>query len=320
VELSIICVNWNSDDYLRACIESIQRYTHGIDFEIIVVDNASTEGSIERLQESFPDVVFVKSETNLGFSRANNLGYLHSTGDCLLFLNPDTKLIGAAIEPMLECLRAKPDAGIVGGRLLNADGSVQTTAIQTFPTILNQLLDVEYLRLRWPANNLWNISPLFRHTEEPVRVQMISGACMLLKRTVFEKAGRFSEDYFMYAEDIDLNFKVCSQGLSNYYVAGAQVIHFGGRSSSHQRVSQWATMMKFRAMMVYFRKHKGGIYAALYRGVMGLVAAGRLCLLGLALPLTCVMGRRERVLWAAEKWACVLSCAVGVGRCARESR
>ena len=160
-DLSIISVNWNSLEYLRECIGSIYDQTHGIDIEIIVVDNASPEGKVETLQRSFPEVRIIKNAANLGFSGANNLGHKYSTGKYLLFLNPDTRLAGPAINIMVDEIRSLPDAGIVGCKLLNTDLSVQTESIQRFPTILNQLLDVEYLRLLWPGCPLWELAPLF---------------------------------------------------------------------------------------------------------------------------------------------------------------
>ena len=150
MELSIICVNWNSVDYLRECIASIYEFTRGISFEIIVVDNASPEAGVDVLKDEFPGITLITSEKNLGFAGANNLGFKHSTGSYVLFLNPDTKLMEPTITIMLECIKSLPDAGVVGCKLLNTDLSIQLNSIQKFPTILNQVLDTEYLRLRCP--------------------------------------------------------------------------------------------------------------------------------------------------------------------------
>ena len=142
MELSIIFVNWNSVNWLRECIPSIQEHTHGIDYEIIVVDNASPECGVDALKEEFPDIVLIKSNENLGFSGANNVGFRESKGECVLFLNPDTKLVNPAINFMLQGLRSLPGAGIVGCKLLNGDGSVQTSSIMKFPGILNQVFSM----------------------------------------------------------------------------------------------------------------------------------------------------------------------------------
>ena len=308
MDVSIICVNWNSLGYLRDCIRSIYEHTQGISFEIIVVDNASPERGVESLADAYPDLRIIQSDVNLGFSGANNLGFRHSGGRYVLFLNPDTKLANSAITLMLEASRTLPDAGIVGCTLLNGDLSVSTTSIQKFPTILNQILNIEYLRLRWPGCALWNLSPIFSRVKSPVQVDVIPGACMLMKREVFERSGGFCEEYFMYAEDLDLNVQVRRLGLANYYVGLAEIIHYGGKSSSRQPANQWATIMKYRAMLKLFRKTRGQFYSAAYRIAMGFSAAGRLVVLGLALP----FGDRDAVLSASGKWSAVLRWSIGM--------
>ncbi len=309
MDLSIICVNWNSLAYLRECIASVYRNTHGVSFEIIIVDNASPEGGVETLKELFPEIVIVQSPENLGFARANNLGFKQASGECVLLLNPDTKLFTPAINILLEALKLLPDAGIVGGKLLNTDLTVQTAAIQKFPTILNQLVNIEYLRLLWPGCPLWDIRPLFVKNGKPVKVEVIPGACMLLRSAVFAKVGMFSEDFFIYAEDIDLNWKVKSLGLSNYYIEDAEIIHHGGMSSSKQKVSNWSTIMICKAMLRYYYKNRSPLYGFLYRAAMGGAAAGRLLLLGMMFP----FGDRDVIRTASSKWNTVLKWAIGLG-------
>jgi N-acetylglucosaminyl-diphospho-decaprenol L-rhamnosyltransferase len=307
MNLSIICVNWNSVDYLRECIASIYQNTRDISFEIIVVDNASPQGGVEALKDQFPQITIVKSDRNLGFAGANNVGFEKSCGDYALFLNPDTELVGPAINTLMERIQELPDAGIVGGKLLNSDMTISTTSIQKFPTILNQILNIEYLRVRWPGCPLWGLAPLFAADSRCVEVDVIPGACMLMSRDTFRRARGFSEDYFMYAEDIDLNLKVRQLGLKNYYVAQATVIHHGGKSSSRQKVNQWSTMMKYRAMLRFYKKTRGQLYGEAYRTAMGLSAAGRLVVLALAFP----FGDRDSVRSASAKWNAVLKWAVG---------
>lgn len=306
--LSIICVNWNSLGYLTQCIESIYENVPSVPFEIIVVDNASPEGGVDTLQHRFPQVRLVRSDRNLGFAGANNLGFRYSRGQYILLLNPDTRIIGSAIDVMMNSLCLLPNAGMVGGTLLNSDLSVSTTSIQKFPTILNQLLTVEWLRLRYPGVGLWDLSPLFNSSDEPVAVDVIPGACMMVKRDVFERAGLLTEDYFMYAEDIDLNYKIAGLGFSRYFVPQARVVHHGGQSSAQQEVSQWSTIMIQRAMMRYFRMSRGRTYAAAYRLAMGCTAAVRLLLLGIALPLA----GRQRVRWSIAKWRIILRWSLGL--------
>lgn len=312
MDLSIIVVNWNSLSYLRNCLASIYKYTTGVEFEIIVVDNASPEGNVDSLLGDFPEIRLVNSKENIGFSRANNLGFQDSSGRYLLFLNPDTELVNPAINMMLGQIKDLRNPGIIGCTLLNTDLSVQTSSIQTFPTILNQVFDLEYLRLRRPDCRLWRIAPLFATNEFPVAVEVISGACMLVKRDVFEKVGLFSEDYFMYAEDIDLNYKVRRAGFTNFYVGQARIVHHGGTSSSKHSASQWSTVMKFRAMLKFYQKTRGQLYALLYRTAMGCSALSRLALLGLISALGGVVWDRTELQGASSKWSTVLKCALGL--------
>jgi len=311
MELSIIYVNWNSLDYLRESIASVFQHTHNNSFEIIVVDNASLEQGLDSLKQSFRRVTIVHSDKNLGFAGANNLGFRYSVGDFVLFLNPDTKIVAPSIDLLLARHKSLPDAGIVGCKLLNTDLSVQSSSIQTYPTILNQAIDAEYLRLRWPACPLWKIEPLFSEKASLVKVDIIPGACMLLRRAVFEKVGLFSEEYFMYAEDLDLNYKVKAAGFTNYYVGETAIIHHGGRSSSRQKVSHWATIMKYRATVRLFRKTRGNAYAFGYQIAMGAVAIARLGLLVLAAPLGNIVWDRKSLGYSREKWKTVLKLAVG---------
>src|SRR5579863_1351380 len=307
-ELSIICVNWNSVDYLRECIASIYEQTTRICYEIIVVDNASREGGIEILKQQFPLVRIVKSERNVGFAGANNLGFRHSTGRYVLLLNPDPKLIEPAINVLLDRLKSIPNAGIVGCKLLNTDLSISTSSIQKFPTISNQLFNVEYLRLRFPSFPLWDIGPLFSENLGPVKVDVIPGACMMLRRDVFERAGLLTEDYFMYAEDIDLNYKLRQIGFSSYYVGETQIVHHGGGSSSRQNISQWSTVMTYQAMLRFYRMSRGRVYGGAYRAAMGFAAVVRLILLALMFP----FGDRLGIRWAAAKWSTILKWAIGI--------
>jgi len=311
MELSIIYVNWNSLDFLRESIASVYEFTRGCKFEVVVVDNASPEGGIDSIREAFPNVVVVKSERNLGFAGANNLGFLNSTGEYILLLNPDTKLFEPSIDTMMDQIRSLPDAGIVGCKLLNTDLSVQLSSIQKFPNILNQVIDAEYLRTRWPHSPLWGIAPLFEKDIALIPVEVIPGACMLLRRKVFEQAGRYTEDYFMYAEDIDLNHKIAKLGYTNYYVGSTSIIHHAGRSSSKQRISHWATIMKYKAMVLYFRKTRGSVYEWLYRAAIATVATIRIFLLAVMMPFGNILWDKESLSFSFHKWKAVLKWAFG---------
>ncbi len=303
MDVSIIYVNWNSVDYVRESIQSVYEHTHGIQFEIIVVDNASPAGNVDVLKEEFPEITLIKSTSNLGFAGANNLGYKSSSGENILFLNPDTKLVNAAVNAMARSLQSLPNAGIIGCRLLNSDLSLQTSCIQTFPTILNQVLDTDYLRGRWPKNPLWGIGPLYSNSAEPAKVEVVSGACLMIKRAAFEAVSLFSEDYFMYAEDLDLCYKVRQAGYTNYYVGEGKVIHHGGKSSEPES----ATMMKWRSIPRFCDKNRGRLYGSMFRIVMALTAICRVAVIKTASVFGDRFARQTDLRSALAKWRTILN-------------
>jgi N-acetylglucosaminyl-diphospho-decaprenol L-rhamnosyltransferase len=294
VDFSIICVNWNSVDWLTDCIPSIYEWTRGIAFEIIIVDNASPKSGVERLAERFPEVVIIKSPVNLGFAGANNLGARHSTGRCILFLNPDTLLIGPALTTMLQHLATLPSAGVMGCRLLNTDRSVQTSSILKFPTVVNAMLRVESLRLRWPR--LCGIAALWSQEGGPIEVEAVSGACMLIRREVFELVAGFSTEYFMYSEDVDLCYKVARAGFRNYYVGDATLVHHGGGSGLAERQAA----MKAEAELQFCEIHYGRLYTLMFRFTVAANAAARLAMIAAARSLV-PGGRRMEAAWARWK-------------------
>lgn len=310
MSLSIIFVNWNSQAYLKACLVSLYKYDSNVEFEVIVVDNNSPEKGVSALREEFPQIKIFESDKNLGFAGANNVGFELSTGSNLLFLNPDTELTGNALQPMLRQLEKLPDVGILGCKLLNTDGTIQTSCIQKFPTILNQVLDIEALRLKWPSCPLWDISPLFANNPGAVKVEAISGAAMFVKREVFTRIGKFSEDYFMYAEDIDLCYKAQKLGLNNYYFGNVAIVHHGGKSSGQVKVNQWATSMKLRAVQKLLIKRGGTIYGFAYRLGIGIAAAVRLVLIaGMQIARKLVHGSGNLQL-AWQKWLAIFRWAI----------
>ena len=311
-ELSIIFVNWNSLRYLEESLTSIYNTTAGVSFEVIIVDNASSGDDLSQLEEQFPSVQTLISGTNLGFAAANNLGFQHSSGKYLLFLNPDTRVIGSAIATMLHHLRSLPDAVVVGCKLLNADGSVQTSCIQRFPTIWNQVLDFEFLRSRWPGWRIWGIAPLFSESSSCVEVEVVSGACLMVERCAFQQAGMFSDQYFMYAEDVDLCYQLRQLGRKTYYVGDAVVLHYGGGTSKPHKGDQWVAIMQRRSILKFCRNAHGGFYAGAYRIAMGISAACRLAVVALIVPFKRVFSEKQLINVTFEKWVAVLCWAIGL--------
>lgn len=311
MDLSIIIVNRNSREYLGKCIASILANTRGIEFEVVVIDNGSFDGTGEMLRDCFPQVRYLQRDTNLGFAKANNAAFLESRGRNVLFLNPDTEIGGEAVPILLDHLEGLPKAGAVGCRLLNADGSVQTSCIQSFPTILNQALDSELMRSFWPMSSLWGNAALFGSQDGPKEVEAISGACLMLKRSVFQQVGLFSEDYFMYTEDIDLSYKTRRSGYRNYYIPDATIIHFGGGSTKKESRCFPEIMMR-ESIRRFLGKTRGKYYGFAYRASMLISAAGRLILLSIAFPLRLVRPETLSPGSPFRKWWAILGWSLGL--------
>jgi GT2 family glycosyltransferase len=317
MELSIIIVNWNSMEYLRKCVRSIQAETQGLEFEIIVIDSASFDGCAEMLRMEFPHVRFIQSQENLGFSKSNNLACLSATGESVLFLNPDTEIVGPAINVLHSTLKSLPAAGAVGGKLLNTNGTVQTSCVQAFPTILNQLLSAEALRQLTPKARLWGMRAIFENGGKPSEVEMISGACLMMRRSVFEKIGQFSEEYFMYAEDVDLCYKARRLGMTNYYFGEAVIVHHGGGSSQLAR-SNFSNIMMTESIWQFLKKWHGGIYSFCYRLVLIGAALIRVSLLIILSPMLLLKSGVARWRASCSKWFAIINWGLGLSRWTRQ--
>lgn len=305
--LSIVIVNWNSKDHLRRCLETIASTCGDLEPKIIVVDGASFDGCAEMLAADFPSVIFIQCQQNIGFGRCNNLGFAEVRTGKVLLLNPDTELRTGAVARLLQVLDGTPDAGIVSPRLLNTDGSLQTSCVQSFPTPLNQALDCDFLRNRFPSSRLWGTAEAFQSVC-PVEVEVLSGACMLVQSETFRKMGGFREEYFMYGEDVDFCFRARRAGLKNLFVPDAEVVHHGGCSSQRQSSGFSATMMRV-AGEIYFRLNYSQRVAESYRLIQALSALCRLVLL--TIPLMVAIGdRRARALASAGKWMTILKWAL----------
>jgi len=311
-DLSIIIINWNSVRFLRKCLASIDANTKNTSFEVIVIDNASGDGCGDMLRTKFPRVRFVQSSTNLGFAAANNLGVQHASGKCLLFLNPDTELAGPAIDRMMEFLEAHNDAGIVGAKLLNSDLSIQTSCIQNFPTVLNRVIDAELLRRLFPMLPFWGTRPLLKASDTTAQVEVISGACQMIRRELFDRVGGFDASYFMYAEDADLCMRTHRSKSRNYYVGCAVVIHHGGQSSGTVSGGNFTAIMMRESLHSFFRQNYGRMHAFVYRSAMALSAVLRLILLAGAALTTLGLVRRNALLRAIAKWKSIFRWTIGL--------
>jgi GT2 family glycosyltransferase len=302
MELSIIIVNWNSIEFTKNCIASIHSTTHDIDYEIIVVDNASQDDCCRIVSAAYPLVKVVSSSRNVGFARANNLGFDNSRGKRILFLNPDTLILADAIQRMAMRLDSAPEFGAVGCRLLNGDSSLQLSCVQPFPTIINQILAIDWLRRCCPRLPLWGMRALFsKSVDEVIEVEVVSGACLMVKREVFDIVGRFSTEYFMYAEEMDLCYKIRSAGWKVCHVADAQVVHFGGQSTK-KKGEAFAEVVMRDSIFNLLRKVRGNAYAQAYRTALFVSAVARLTLLSPLLAIPSRLLERDAVLRTIKKW------------------
>jgi GT2 family glycosyltransferase len=311
VDVSIIIVNWNSADYVITCIESIYKETSSITFEIIVIDNASYDGCGEKLGERYPGVVFIQSNTNLGFARANNLAASKAKGKTLLFLNPDTKVLDKAIERLYFLYWKLPNCGVLGCRLLNGDGSFQESCVLPFPTIVNAVLDFRLLIKVFPKNKFWGWRKPWNSGHEAFQVDAVSGACMMIEASLFRELGGFSELYFMYSEDIDLCYRAHKMSFINYHALHIAVVHYGGGSSSSNRRAKTTELMR-ESKYRFFLTHRGLLTAWGFRVSMFLAGACRMALILAFWPFVFLLRKNYSVGPAFAKWASVCAWSVGL--------
>lgn len=311
MDLSIIIVNWNSKDYLYEAIASVEADTKGIDFEVVVIDGGSFDGCSEMLRQMYPHVVFIQSDKNLGFAKANNEAFKVSRGRTLLFLNPDTEVEGHAIKTLYDQLNVLPDAGMVGPKLLNSDRSLQQSCIRAFPTILNQVLESGLLRDMFPKSELWGMRPLLERDEKAKEVEAVSGACLMITKSVFERVGMFSTDYFMYSEDIDLCLKVRRAGLKTYYVPMAVVVHHGGGSTVKGGANTFSSVMMLESRWRFFRKTRSVWYTRSYRLAMFVTCVVRVGLVLFVWPIWRLRQKQSLGQAVLEKWMAKLRWTLG---------
>jgi hypothetical protein len=313
MDLSVIIVNFNSANYVMECVRSLYEQTTLVRYEVIVVDNASYDDCHERLACHFSDVIFLQSHSNLGFGGANNLGAKHARGEVLLFLNPDTEVRDGAIDRLYQHFRTLNQPGAVGCRLLNRDGSLQTSCVQSFPTVLNQVLDAAVLQRLFPKSDLWGTAVLFEKDAAAAKVEVVSGACLMIRKEVFDCVGGFSPEYFMYGEDLDLCFKVRRAGLHNYHVGDVLIMHHGG-GSTKKSVSNFSNRMMRESVFRFLLKFRGRLYGDCYRAAISASAVIRLAVLAVFFPIWCARWRAHDWNAVFRKWLCIFEWGLGLKR------
>ena len=255
LDLSICIVNWNTEAVLEGCLRSVYQQTRGISYEIFVVDNASKDGSVEMVRTLFPSVHLIVNLENRGFAAANNQVIPLAKGRYILFLNPDTLIHDGAPNTMIQFMERHPEAGAVGCKLLNEDGSVQPS-IRRFPSFSVALIEstilrrVPFLRRKIKDFKLEGFS--FDKAEE---VDAVCGAALLVRKDVLDGVGLMDEAYFMFIEEMDLCHRIKAKGHKVYFAPEAHITHLGGESRN--QTTEGLMIIGLKSLFRYFEKFKG---------------------------------------------------------------
>lgn len=252
-DVSVIIVNWNARDYLLKCLGSLPSGLGSLEAEVIVVDNASSDGSAQAVRERFPEVKVLQQDENLGFAKANNIGMRESKGRYICLVNSDVVVLGGCLEELLRFLERHPVAALAGPRVLNPDESLQPTC-RRFPSLGGSLLSAVGL-------DGWNY---FSH-DRTARVEALSGCLLMARRKAVDEVGMLDERFFFYAEDKDWCKRFHDAGHEVWYCTEAEAVHYGGSSSALAPVRFYIEMQK--ANLGYWEKHRGaaarGAYVAI---------------------------------------------------------
>ncbi len=251
MKLSIIIVNFNVTQLLKSCLQSIQKYVVDVDFEIIVVDNNSSDSSWKSLVQEFSWVTFIESKENIGFSRANNLGIKKAKGEYLLILNPDTELEGFYMKDLLSFADSKSNFGCLGVRMHDAEGCFLPESKRSIPDMFNSF---EKLFIFSTLQN-YNIKSYYRNDVKEydiAEIEVITGAFLLIKKEIYHLVGGLDNAYFMYGEDIDLCYTLLKKGYKNYYYGKASLLHYKGESTVKDKMY---LKRFYGAMFIFVKKY-----------------------------------------------------------------
>lgn len=267
LDVSIIIVNYNTFKITAECIDSVVEKTEGIDYEIILVDNASTDGSKEHFEKD-ARVRYLYQEENLGFGRANNLGLQHAQGRNILFLNPDTILVNNAVQLLSSYLDENPEAGACGGNLYDAQMRPAMSFKRIYPGIGDELNNFFF---HVPEKLIYRNSWYFNHSGKPVDVAYISGADLMVRRSILQENGAFSPEFFMYYEETDLCIRIRRAGFRLVSVPQAQIQHLEGKSFQSGVNTRRLTISEQSRHIFYKRNYPkvyGTVADAIYCGAL----------------------------------------------------
>jgi GT2 family glycosyltransferase len=272
MDVSIIIVNYNTKALLKQCLISVFEKTQDIHFEVIVVDNASHDGSPQMMQEEFPKVTFIESPENLGFGRANNLGAQYAKGKYLFLLNSDTIVLNNAVKILATFLDNNPKVGICGGNLFDADKNPAISYDMLLPSILQEV-NIFFAGILGKLRYGKNIR--FNHTQQPKKVGYISGADFMIRHDLFRHLDGFDPDFFMYYEETELTFRVKIVGYAVYSVPHAEIIHLGEQSSGNW---ERRTKLFLDSRTKYYRKTQTRFVSWICDSIFILASSLRYCL------------------------------------------
>ena len=253
MKLSIVIVNYNVKYFLEQCLCSIEQAAGDIDHEVIVVDNASTDGSTEYITERFPKVKWIASKENNGFSKGNNIAFAQAKGEYILMLNPDTIVTREALEGCISFMDKHTEAGACGVYMLRTDGTFAPESRRALPTPFVAFCKMSGLSKLFPKSRTFGryyMQYLDKNKENPIDI--MSGAYMFLRHSTIKETGTLDETFFMYGEDIDLSYRILKQGYKNYFLP-LRILHYKGESTNKSSYRYVHTF--YRAMLLFFKKH-----------------------------------------------------------------
>ncbi len=254
IDISIVIVNYNVKDFLNDCIQSIYKSIFKGNYEIIVVDNNSSDDSIKELSTIFPHINFIPLEENLGFSKANNIGFKEAKGEFVLILNPDTILNSDTLQKTYDFFNSKSDIGAVGCKVLNNDLSFQLACRRSFPTPWNSFCKLFGFQNLFPNSKFFaSYNLIYLDENKTYEVDALIGAFIFTKKSILEEINGFDESYFMYGEDLDLCYKIKKNKNKIYYFHETSIIHFKGESTRRSNLNEVKHF--YNAMQIFVSKH-----------------------------------------------------------------
>lgn len=253
-QLSIIIVNYNVCHFLEQALISVSKAINSLDVEVFVVDNNSADGSVEMVQTKFPFVHLIVNEINVGFSKANNQAIAQATGEYILLLNPDTVIEVDTLEKCINFMHAHPQGGGLGVKMIDGKGDFLAESKRGFPTPWVAFYKIFGLAKLFPTSKKFGHYHLgYLDKDSSHEVEVLSGAFMVLRKSVIDNIGALDEDYFMYGEDIDLSYRIIQAGYKNYYFADTRIIHYKGESTKKTSINY--VFIFYKAMIIFAQKH-----------------------------------------------------------------